>query len=299
MSAEPSTRRRSPIDVFRYLDYRAFLADYYSAKKRRGFSYRAFSRSAGLGAPNYLKLVIAGRRNLTPAMAARFATACGLAGEAADYFKQLVEFNQAKSAERRNACYARLAAFGRYRKGHKLEVAHAAYHATWYLPALRELCASPAFREDPEWLASVLWPEIKPSDVTQGLETLLELGLLERDGDGRLQQRSAVVSTGAETLGMHIANYHVEMMRRATAAIELVPAPQRDISSLTFCVSPQVLPRIKKRIQEFRRELIDLIEAEPDKSQVVQLNLQLFPLSRPAAPEARAGGKPSKENRDG
>src|SRR5689334_2694110 len=98
----PSTRRRSPIDVFRYLDYRRYLADYYRAKKSKGFSYRAFSRAAGLGAPNYLKLVIAGQRNLTAAMAERFAAACGLSGEAGDYFTQLVEFNQARKVEQRN-----------------------------------------------------------------------------------------------------------------------------------------------------------------------------------------------------
>ena len=70
------TSRRCPIDVFGYLDYRQFLADFYAAKKQaRGFSYRAFSRIARLGAPNYLKLVIMGKRNLTPTMAARFATA--------------------------------------------------------------------------------------------------------------------------------------------------------------------------------------------------------------------------------
>jgi uncharacterized protein (TIGR02147 family) len=91
VSPEIGTRRRSPIDVFRYLDYRAFLADFYKAKKRRGFSYRAFSRTAGLGAPNYLKLVIGGERNLTKAMATRFAGACRLQGDAAAYFERLVE----------------------------------------------------------------------------------------------------------------------------------------------------------------------------------------------------------------
>ncbi|HKP63541.1 MAG TPA: TIGR02147 family protein [Polyangiales bacterium] len=236
MVREPSPRRRSPIDVFRYLDYRAFLADFYAAKKRKGFSYRAFSRAAGLGAPNYLKLVISGQRNLTPPMAARFAAACGLAGDAAEYFQQLVEFNQADTLERRNAGYARITAFDRYRRGHKLELAQAAYHSTWYLPAIRELVGSPLFDEDPEQLATLLWPPIKPTEAETALTTLLELGLIERDPHGRLRQTSAVVSTGPETFGMHITNYHAEMMRRATSAMELVPAAQRDISSLTFCV---------------------------------------------------------------
>ncbi len=283
MAKEPSTRRRSPIDVFRYLDYRAFLADFYKAKKRKGFSYRAFSRDAGLGAPNYLKLVIAGQRNLTSPMAARFAAACGLTGEAAEYFQHLVEFNQATSADKRNAIYARIAAFDRYRRGHKLELAHAAYHATWYLPAIRELIASPKFVEDPEAIALALWPPIKPHEAEFALQTLLNLGMIERDPYGRLRQTAAVVSTGPETLGMHITNYHAEMMRRATAAMELVPAAQRDISSITFCVGTRGLAHLKQRIQEIRRELIALVEAERDRTQVVQLNLQLFPLSKPPA----------------
>jgi uncharacterized protein (TIGR02147 family) len=285
---EPSARRRSPIDVFRYLDYRSFLADFYKAKKSKGYSYRAFSRAAGLGAPNYLKLVIAGQRNLTPPMAARFAAACGLSGDATEYFQQLVEFNQASSIERRNAGYARLTAFDRYRRGHKLELAQAAYHSTWYLPAIRELVASRDFDEDPERLAARLWPSIKPNEARFALDTLIELGLLERDSSGRLRQTSSVVSTGPETLGLHIANYHAEMMRRATQSMELVPAAQRDVSALTFCVGTQGLARLKKRIQEFRRELIALVEAEHERSQVVQLNLQLFPLT---APDRNSGSK--------
>ena len=281
MAKKPTARRRSPIDVFRYLDYRAFLSDFYKAKKTKGFSYRAFSRAAGLGAPNYLKLVIAGERNLTPPMAARFAAACGLAGDAAEFFQYLVEFNQAGNVAQRNAGYARITAFERYRRSHKLELAQAAYHASWYLPAIRELITSPSFDEDPQRLAAKLWPPIKPSEAKFALDTLLELGLVERDTHGRLRQTSAVVSTGPETFGLHITNYHAEMMRRATQAMELVPAAQRDVSALTMCASPATLARLKKRIQEFRRELIALVEAEAeqDRTQVVQLNFQLFPLS--------------------
>jgi uncharacterized protein (TIGR02147 family) len=291
-------RRRGAIDVFRYLDYRRYLADYYRSKKSKGFSYRAFSRAAGLGAPNYLKLVIGGQRNLTAAMAERFARACGLSGEAAAYFTQLVAFNQARTREQRNQSYARLIAFGRYRRGHKLDLAQAAYHSTWYAPAIRELAASAQFREDPEWIAENLWPKIKASEAKQALETLLELGLLERDPHGRLRQTTPVVSTGPETLGMHITNYHAEMMRRATAAMELVPAASRDVSALTFCVGPNGLAKLKQRIQEIRRELIELVEAEPDRNQVVQLNLQLFPLTQAIGGAKRTAGKPTKEERD-
>ncbi|MEN9577594.1 MAG: hypothetical protein RJA70_603 [Pseudomonadota bacterium] len=96
-------------DVFDYLDYRAYLRELYSARKKRGsFSYRAFSLRAQLKSPNYLKLVIDGERNLTQPMAKRFAVACGLAGQASSFFCELVAFGQAGGIDERNDIYLRL-----------------------------------------------------------------------------------------------------------------------------------------------------------------------------------------------
>jgi uncharacterized protein (TIGR02147 family) len=283
---KPRKRLRCPIDVFRYHDYRAFLAAYYEHKKPQGFSYRAFANAAGLGAPNYLQLVIQGRRNLTADMARRFAETCGLGQDAADYFVTLVAFNQASDNQERNRHYEKLSGFRRYRRAQKLELSEAAYHSRGYLPAIRELALSPSFRDDPEWIAERLWPPIKPSEARQALDTLLELGLLERGADGRLRQSTRVVSTGPETVGMHITNYHAEMMQRATAAMTLVPARERDISSLTLCLGSDGIARLKERIQAFRRELLELAESDSQPSQVVQVNFQLFPLSKDTAKDA-------------
>jgi uncharacterized protein (TIGR02147 family) len=199
---------RRAIDVFRYLDHRLFLADYYRAGKGRGLSYRNFSRAAGLRSPNYLKMMIEGQRNLTPEMAERFAAACRLQGDAAEYFVELVRFSQAGSDAERNQAYRRLNAFQRYRQAQRLEVAHAAYHANWYVPAIRELVGSPGFREEPEWIGQRLLPKVSARLVAQALESLLTLGLIERKASGELAQRAAVVSTGAQTASMHIGNYH-------------------------------------------------------------------------------------------
>ncbi len=269
-------------DVYGYLDYRAYLRGYYEAKKAnaRGFSFRSFSKRAGLKSPNYLKLVMDGDRNLTAAMAERFARACGLDDEGSDFFVALVAFNQARNATDRNAAYSRLTAFRQYRRAHQLDLHHAAYHSTWYLPAIRELAARPDFRDDPEWVAQALVPQISRAEARDAVDTLLELGLLERTEDGRLQQTENLVTTGPQTRGLHIGNYHRTMMARAASAIDLVPAADRDISSLTLCLSEDGLRTIKERIQRFRRELLELSALEDDPRQVVQINFQLFPLSR-------------------
>jgi uncharacterized protein (TIGR02147 family) len=268
-------------DVFRYLDYRAFLRDFYDHKKSgpRAFSYRAFSRRAGLKSPNYLKLVMDADRNLTPPMAIRFASACGLDGEAAAYFVDLVAFNQAGTSAERNASYDRLKGHRRYRSVHRLELAHADYHATWYLPAIRELAARKDFRADPGWVARRLRPRITEAEAERALRVLRALGLLVEAEGGRLVHAEALVSTGPETRGLHIGNYHRTMMGRAAASIDEFPPQQRDISSLTLCLGADRLAELKARIARFRRELLEMSLEDDDPAEVIQINFQLFPLT--------------------
>lgn len=281
MASHSPGAKRSDIDVFGYLDYRAYLRDYYNEQKARGrgFSYRVFARRAALRSPNYMKLVIDGERSLTPEMAARFARACGLDGEAAEYFVDLVGFNQARAGAERNARYAKLTGFRRYRSAHKLELAQDEYHSRWYLPAIRELAARSDFREDPEWIARTLQPPITPRRAKSALRTLQRLGLLVRDSRGRLQQAEVLVSTGPETASMRVANYHHTMIAQAAASIHGIAQTQRDISSLTLCVGADGFQRLKQRVQRFRRELLEMSALEDDPEQVVQVNFQIFPLS--------------------
>ena len=286
--AGPSKRAAAP-DVFEYLEHRAFLRDYYAQQKenRRGFSHRAFSRRVGLGSPNHLKRVMDGERNLTHEMAARFAEAMGLTGEAADYFLQLVKLGQAKSSLERSHAYAKLTTFKAFRRTRTLDLAHAAYHSTWYIPAVRELAARADFDPDPKWIAARLLPTIKPAEARNALDTLLELGLLRRAEDGRIVQSEPVITTGPEMHALHIANYHRSMLERAAEAIDLVPSARRDISAVTLLVEDESLPRIKSMVQRFRRELLELAVAEARPTQVVQVNLQIFPLTVASADEPK------------
>ncbi|MBN8556001.1 MAG: TIGR02147 family protein, partial [Deltaproteobacteria bacterium] len=67
-------------NIFSYLDYRRFLGDYYAENKKQNpsFSLRYFGQMAGLRSYNYLKLVIEGKRNLTPTFLEPFAKALRL-----------------------------------------------------------------------------------------------------------------------------------------------------------------------------------------------------------------------------
>ena len=50
--------------------------------------------------------------------------------------------------------------------------------------------------------------------------------------------------------------------------------------SITLTVDADGLPALKRRMQEIRRELLDEFDARETGVQVVQVNFQLFPLSK-------------------
>jgi len=271
-----------PVHIFNYLDYRAFLRDFYSQQKAQGrqFSFRAFAQRAGIRSFNFLQLVMKGQRDLSAQMALHFARGCGLKGPEAEYFCELVAFEQAKTSAERNHAYERLGRFRQFRSAHQLEPAQATYHKNWYMPAVRELVLLPGFVEDPKWIASALRPSISITQAREALATLQELGLLARDEkNGRLRQSSALVTTGSGPLGHHVANYHRVMIEQAARALDEVPRGERDVSSLTLCVSAQSFEHIKERIAALRQELLQLAELEGPADRVVQIGLQLFPLS--------------------
>jgi uncharacterized protein (TIGR02147 family) len=275
------------VDIFHYRDYRHYLRDVYSARKKSeyGFSYRAFAKRAGLSAPNYLKLVAEGQRNLAPEMATRFAAALGLAGEPADYFCDLVGFNQAASAPERERCYQRLCRYRRYRNAFRLDAAHAAYHSEWFIPAVRELVSCEGFREDPRWIARALRPNISQRQATHALEILEQLGFVVRSADGRLVQRDPLLSTGDDQpLGHHIATFHRAMLERAAEALDHVERDEREIASLTLSLNAAQFQAFKQRLYEVRQELLQASLEETDSNggpdRVVQINFQMFPLAR-------------------
>jgi len=269
------------VNVFSFVNYRDYLRAFYSTQKERTtrFSHRAFSRRAGLRSSNYLHLVMNGKRELSSEMAPNFARACSLSRVEADYFCELVSFGRAATLDEKNRCYARMARFPAFRAAHKLDAAQAAYHSTWYVPAIRELAARRDFQEDPKWIAAQLLPPISREQAREALSLLENLGLLVRGPRGQLEQAQAVVTTGTGPLGHHIVNYHHTMLERAMRALDDLPREERDISALTLCVAESAVEELKERIRAFRRELLALAELDPSPERVMQINFQIFPLT--------------------
>jgi uncharacterized protein (TIGR02147 family) len=275
---------RSPSElprIFEYGNYRDYLRAYYSARKTQdaAFSYRFLARAAGFSSPNFLQLVIEGRRNLSPVGAERVATALRLRREEAAFFRDLVRLNQARTADERRDCAERLVRSQSFRRLQPLRQAQFEYYARWYFVAVRELSGTSGFREDPAWIARRLRPAVTVAEARDALEKLQTLGLLTRDSAGRLVQAEPTVSSGDEVSSAALVEFHRQMIRLGADSLERFPRERRDVSTVTVCVSATTSAEMKARIQRFRKELLALAERDPEPTEVFQWNCQFFPLS--------------------
>jgi uncharacterized protein (TIGR02147 family) len=164
--------------VFEYDDYRRFLGDAYAFYKKNfsHFSFRYFAKRAGFASPNFLKLVIEGKRNLSLESVPRFSEAFKLSKPESEFFAYLVAFNQAKSPiERADSARLMIQCKG-FLKIHPLQQAEYAYYANWYYIPVRELAGFPDFKEDATWIAGKIFPRIAPVQAAQALADLVMLG---------------------------------------------------------------------------------------------------------------------------
>lgn len=153
------------------------------------------------------------------------------------------------------------------------------YFTQWYYVAIRELASRSDFEANPQWIADQLTPSITIGQARRALAALLQLGMLEQDGDGRVVLTEKLVRAEGP-IGHQLAGFHRMMLKRAIEAIEIVERSERDISALTVCVSEERMHELMREVRKFRARLLQLAERDDTPERVVQLGFQVFPLSR-------------------
>ena len=290
----------APPPIFEYTSYRSYLSDVYQSRKsgRSSFSFRLFSRLAGFSSPNFMKLVIDGKRNLSSESIEKIISALRLDTDQAEFFRHLVFLNQSETAQERRHWAESLFQSRFYRKAQPLKHALHSYYSSWYFVAVRELIATPDFREDCAWIAQRLRPEITSSEARKALDVLVQLGLARRDEQGRLVQSESLVTTGDEIASIAVGEFHREMLRKASEAIERFPAAKREVSGVTLGVSEESKLQIKTLLQRFRKDLMEIAARETAPTEVLQVNLQMFPLTEAEEKGNRTSEPPKLEPKE-
>ena len=274
---------------YEHLDHRVFLGAWFAAKKAANprYSHRLFARRASVSV-SLLSHVVSGERNLTATTTEAFIQAMGLRAGEARFFRLLVAFDAASTADERNLIWEQISTTRRFREARGIEGLAFEYLSSWTYPAIRELASHPRFEADPRWIAARLRPPITPAEARRALDELQRLGLLV-ERDGRLVPAEASVATPPELTSLAVRNYHHGMIGKGQEAIERFPGSERHLLAITVGVPRHLLPRLKEEATAMMQRLMNLCDAEASPTeQVVQINLQLFPLTEaiPADEEA-------------
>jgi uncharacterized protein (TIGR02147 family) len=273
-------------NIFEFTDYRKFIQAYYDSQKALNphFSFQVFCNNAGFPNKGFVHNVIHGVKNLSRLSAMKFSQGMKLTRSEADFFENLVFFNQADSVKEKNHYFEKLQAVRpmtpQASAAKKVAESQFSFYSTWYGSAIRSIIDMfPDKSDDYNWIAKNLYPRISPSLVRKSIETMLKLGLIEKK-NGRLLVKDKIITTGREAQGLAIAHFHMEMMRRAQQALNDLPSNKRHITGLTLGISQKAYRQICEDVFALQEKILRIAEADEASDSVYQLNFHFFPLSK-------------------
>lgn len=267
--------------ILSYLDFREYLRDFYLEKKKIAeFSFRDFSKSAGFSSPVFIKLVIDGKANLASSSITKLCNAMGLKKDDRKYFKNLVNFGQAKTVEHKIQFLEKLKSFHSTVTVSELTDDQFQYFSKWYHPIIRELISMIYFDGDYKNLSELINPPIAEGEAQESVALLEKLNLIEKNESGQYETTSRFLTTDTLKTGvLAIKSVQKTMAQLAARAIETIPSENRDISGVSVSISERSLSAIREELQKCRRRIFEIAAEDRECNSVFRVNLHLFPVS--------------------
>ena len=266
-----------------FTDARNYLKEVYQRLKasQSRYSYEQFTEDCGMGSSNGLYFYVNGKRPITLKAARKLADGFGLTGDERAYFLKLIEYQYAKDVAVRDRAFKRLMDLKTRCLSSDFNRKQLQLFEEWYHLTILEILRMDFASDDPKWIGKMLQPQVAPNKVVKSLSLLQELQLITYDQEAkRLVPTQANLSTGPEIRGMVYKTYHDKMIHLALDSLSKVHSQQRDISSVTIAVSEHDLKEIKLLTAEFRQKLLKISEESQNQGQIMQVNIQAFPLSK-------------------
>lgn len=271
----------TPPNLYEYRDYRAYLVDWWAHRKKidRHLSLRAFAQRAGFESFSLYRNVAKGLRNLTPHYLPGFQKALGLNEHERAFFAALVEFTLAVTEEERRVHWESmrllLPAHAR-----RLDERHREFWEEWYHAVVLQALFVLDIADDHASLGRFLTPPIGTIEARRSVKLLSELGLAARDPRGFWKPTGRSLVGGFEAGQIHIRSHQDAMIEKGREALDRFPSSRRLVFGETLSIPAAAEPRLRERIEAFRRDLVEWVLSQDGEDQVVQVNVQYFPLTQ-------------------
>ena len=279
----------TPVDIFQYTDFRAWLKDVFQSLKDRDpkFSHRFILLRLDVKSSGWLADMLGGRRLLNRTHLLGLSRILNLSPREEFYFETLADYNQAKNLLEKNRAYEKLLTFHEIPKD-IIESDRFEYFSKWYYSAVREYLLIEPFRGDFARLGRRIRPAITSAQARESIELLEKLGFIKRLASGEFRPAVEHVKKQSAFSPVHYYQYLKSQMELGLGAMERTPKEERDISAVSVTLSLDSFQSIREEIKALRQKMIQISEAENkkfwngihgDTRRVYQGVFELFPVS--------------------
>lgn len=137
----------------------------------------------------------------------------------------------------------------------------------------------PNFQRTTEDIAKRLSLTLNRAEVV--VENLITSGLLKKSEGGKLSRVHSSVKTTEDIKSQALKESHKETLKLGLQKIEEVEIELRDFSSMAMAIDLNQLLEAKTIIREFRQKMASLLRDGQKKTDIYQLAIQLYPITKP------------------
>jgi uncharacterized protein (TIGR02147 family) len=273
-----------------YTDYRQFLKDVYDYRRLtestgfRPYSYSTFSAAADIKSPNYLKLIIEGRRNLSEDMIYKFARALRLSRPETEEFRALVLYGQAVEPIERNHSLKELADLRAQRAFESGHINQRSWDKVpgwigWVLYAMTE---QSGVEFNPQALQKLFRAKAGPEDIRESLRKLIESGELNQSHDGAITKARDLIESPQDLPVALIRKLQAELIYLGIESLFRDSPKDREFGAMTIAMTEEEFQQVRFELRQLRKRLqrdISVKRKATKGDRVYQLNVQLFPVT--------------------
>lgn len=276
------------LDPFGFESYRDYLRAVHEKLNAEGksFSFLQMAEDMGLGKTNATWQYVTGRRRISEKSLRKVCDALALGPTERAYVLMLREYAYADQPREREKIYETLIRL----KGDSpnIDTRMMRFYNEWYHPVIRELAGLDNFKSDPDWIASRIYVRLRPKQIQDSLNLLTELGLLRYDSlENRHFRTEEDILPDQYGSPLAMTQFHQRMSELAAKSLTEVAAERREMNSLTISISEDIAQEIAKMLYDSCAKIMDLEKKSKSKEHVFQVNMQLFPITKPQGENKR------------
>lgn len=289
MTTKPTINTLAFPHLANYVNYRDFLADFLTYKRSqkiglRKYNYSDFAAAANLKSPQYLKLVIENKRNLSDDGIEKFSKALGFSKKDSEHFSCLVKYNQATAPKER---YHFLQKLSLHRSEHVQELKS----PHWLKVIVYSVCDGMGGAYSLNDLQKLLKNRCKIQDLQNCLDEMVEEKTLQiihgSSSETHLYQKTEGKNPLSNDIPLEIIKQiQSDLLFLGLESLFIDDSSQRDLGSFSIALTQKEFEMVKFEIRKFRKNLLKdlLILREKDHGdRVYQVQFQVFPVTEKTA----------------